>query len=233
MLPVEMYQMTKLDNLNLQDNEFVGNMEEVVDTKPTPEILKFLEALSVSKSSAAIELNGRGYSTVPGILRKYDEVVLLDLSKNGIYEVPSMIGLMLSLTNLNLRSNKLSTLPGELQAVDKLKELDLGQNRMKEVPPCIQALQDLKKFWMDRNAVRRLPVWMSALVSLFYLNVDSNKIKELEPTFQEMEQLRQVHMRSNRLIQMPEVLCVIPGMQELYLSESKNIFLLPGMIQKM
>ncbi|MDM8560498.1 ATPase, T2SS/T4P/T4SS family [Candidatus Parabeggiatoa sp. HSG14] len=72
-------------------------------------------------------------------------VTSLDLSYNGLTELPPEIGQLIQLTELYLYKNQLITLPPEIGQLSKLTTLRLDNNKLTVLPPEIGLLINLKE----------------------------------------------------------------------------------------
>ncbi|XP_076914732.1 receptor-like protein EIX2 [Bidens hawaiensis] len=117
-IPVWLSNLTGLMQLNLQDNQFHGEV---------PGFFGMFDAL------AFIKLSRDFFDTlIPDHLYNLSTLIHLDLSGNMFSgHIPANLGLILSLENLYLHSNQLSgNIPLSLGKLSNLKNLDLSSNSL-------------------------------------------------------------------------------------------------------
>ena len=98
------------------------------------------------------DTNGRIYqldmeetllTTVPSIIGGLHTLRDLEIQYSSVSSIPSRIGELVELLELELNGNQLTTLPIEITNILKLTELRLGYNKLKNLPPAV-------KYWADR-----------------------------------------------------------------------------------
>eukprot|EP00931_Biecheleriopsis_adriatica_P091870 TRINITY_DN65733_c0_g1_i1.p1 TRINITY_DN65733_c0_g1~~TRINITY_DN65733_c0_g1_i1.p1 ORF type:complete len:289 (-),score=80.99 TRINITY_DN65733_c0_g1_i1:113-979(-) len=80
----------------------------------------------------------------------------LDLSGNGLEDVPSSVAGLDKLVRLVLSRNKIAALPQELGGLAKLQYLDAADNMLTAIPEAIIACPNLNELWLKGNPVNRL-----------------------------------------------------------------------------
>ena len=158
--------MSQLAVLHLKDNDFGRTMFEVIETFSIANLLDFLKQLSVANETQVLSLPARGLSDIPGVIRDCDGLKKFDFSQNRCKHLSGFVGLLVHLTDLNLRANRLKDLPSELGAIVGMKLLDLGDNRLKEMPVCLTPLHSLTFLWLDQNEFVSIPSWFADLECL-------------------------------------------------------------------
>lgn len=79
------------------------------------------------------------------VLTQLTNLTQLDLGQNKMTELPTSIGVLDSLTTLNLSGNYLVNIPPEvLQPLVRLRTLDVRCNLLKTLPKEISALTSLR-----------------------------------------------------------------------------------------
>lgn len=82
----------------------------------------------------------------------------LNVDRNALAELPSEIGSLTNLGVLSLRDNKLTKLPVELGNCVSLHVLDVSGNRLQNLPYSLVNLQ-LKAVWLSENQSLPLPTF--------------------------------------------------------------------------
>jgi Leucine-rich repeat (LRR) protein len=83
--------------------------------------------------------------TIPSIIGGMQSLKELEIQRGSITHLPERIGELIDLVELELNENKLVTLPLEITNITKLTELRLGYNKLKE-----ENLSPAVKVWADR-----------------------------------------------------------------------------------
>jgi predicted ATPase len=103
---------------------------------------------------------GEGGMERQELLRLIDEAAAdqrhaLDLSGQGLAEIPEEIGKLQSLTELNLSGNQISKIPEVISKLHNLANLDLSNNQIKWIPQWLRSPPDL--MWnLDGNPTASL-----------------------------------------------------------------------------
>eukprot|EP00441_Pelagodinium_beii_P038652 CAMPEP_0197635830 /NCGR_PEP_ID=MMETSP1338-20131121/11536_1 /TAXON_ID=43686 ORGANISM="Pelagodinium beii, Strain RCC1491" /NCGR_SAMPLE_ID=MMETSP1338 /ASSEMBLY_ACC=CAM_ASM_000754 /LENGTH=285 /DNA_ID=CAMNT_0043207955 /DNA_START=42 /DNA_END=896 /DNA_ORIENTATION=- len=80
----------------------------------------------------------------------------LDLTGNGLEELPTSICSQQKLTRLVLARNLLKSLPAELGGLMKLQYLDAAENSLTSIPQPVVACPSLSELWLKGNPIDRL-----------------------------------------------------------------------------
>jgi small GTP-binding protein len=101
----------------------------------------------------------------------------LNLSLKNIKSLPSKIGNLVNLIELDLQGNQLSSIPREIGNLKKLKILDLGVNQISLLPTEIGNLENLTYLNLRGNKLSTLPSEIGNLKNLNILMLDGNKLE--------------------------------------------------------
>ena len=97
----------------------------------------------------------------------FASLLRLDLSFNRIKEIPSGIGLLLSLTELWIAHNPLETISPAIKGCLNLESLDISFTRVAEVPSEISFLKNLRTFdWRGTPFAENMSSLLSSSSSL-------------------------------------------------------------------
>ncbi len=103
----------------------------------------------------------------------------LDLTSKGINTLPSDIGKLNKLEDLNLYINNLTRLPEEIWDITNLTYLHLGDNNLTGIPAEIGSLNNLKVLKLAENNLDSLPEEIGKLNNLDVLNLFKNNLTDL------------------------------------------------------
>jgi energy-coupling factor transporter ATP-binding protein EcfA2 len=143
--------------------------------------------------------------------------VELDLSRRGISELPSEIGLLTNLTSLNLYNNQLTSLPESIGQLTNLKELYLNGNQLASLPESIGQLTSLTSLRLMNNKFMSVPEWISHLTNLKSLDLDGNQITSLPESIGQLINLEWLDVQNNQLTSLPTSLARAENLIELQL----------------
>lgn len=104
-----------------------------------------------------IDLSKQKLTSIPSIVFQCPNLIYLDLKRNKIEEIPTLIGQLKKLRVLNLSRNRLVRLPKEIGQLLSLKSLILNQNEIVELPREIGLLSHLAVLDLWGNQLDKLP----------------------------------------------------------------------------
>jgi internalin A len=105
-----------------------------------------------------------------------------NFSGQGWTELPSWIGSLTQLTDLNLRANRLSRLPDWIGGLTDLAELNVSGNQLTQLPEAVGNLSKLTTLDLQDNQLTDLPLQLADLLTWsFKLYVTGNPLREPLP----------------------------------------------------
>lgn len=123
----------------------------------------------------------------------------LDLSRQGLREVPPAVAQLTELRELRLRKNRLSTLPESLQSLKQLTFLDASSNRLAVFPSVCWAWPALRSLDLGDNEIEIIPEDIDALQRLEILALWSNPIERYPASLSDLPSLRKLDLLHNLL----------------------------------
>ena len=134
-------------------------------------ILAAVVLLGTSCVDQSQNLNQTPNTNVPGI----QTGTRLDLSNQGLAELPKSVLQRTDITELDISNNKLTgALPAEIRLLTNLKILNASNNNMTGVPAEIGQLQNLEVLDLANNKLTGLPNELGNLKNLKTLNLSGN-----------------------------------------------------------
>ena len=124
---------------------------------------------------------------IPTIIGQLTNLQDLNLRGNQISTIPAELGQLNQLQNLYLSYNKISTIPTEIGQLTKIQYLDLTNNEIIEIPAEIGKLTQLKELTLYNNKISVIPAEIGKLTQLQNLNLGSNQIKVIPAELQDLE----------------------------------------------
>ncbi|KAI3692058.1 hypothetical protein L6452_31867 [Arctium lappa] len=143
---------------------------------------------------------------LPTSLGKLSNITELNLSDNKITALPSSISNLTALTNLDVHSNQLTDLPDSLGQLVNLLDLDLHANRLKSLPESFGNLLNLMNLDLSSNYFTHLPDFIGNLASMQILIVETNDLEELPYTIGSCSSLVALKLDFNQLKGLPEAI---------------------------
>jgi len=198
---------------NNQPEELIHLLEQI-DKKTKKTVLKTLEYEKYGNNSVLISyISKNDAKLLTKKIKNAAEKKLksLDLSSSAIGKrkwliLPPEIGLLTSVTRLNLSNNDFKFLPKEIGKLKNLEELILSQNKLKSLPPEIGNLKNLLTLFLYKNNISTLPPEFGNLSKLRYLQLIQNKLSSLPEEFGNLTSLQICDLHENNLTSLPKTL---------------------------
>ena len=130
-------------------------------------------------------------------------VVWLDISHNGLTELPIKIFKLVSLQIFYCYSNKLTELPKEIGQLVLLQTFSCDFNKLTELPKEIGQLVLLHRFHCNSNQLTELPKEIGQLVLLQTFYCDHNQLTELPFEITLLNNLRSFNHSGNEIEYIP------------------------------
>ena len=139
--------------------------------------------------------------TLDGDPLRVTKLVLREKDLDGT--IPSALGKLSSLVELNLRSNELTgNIPAELGDLANLEKLLLHNNNLTGTIPDLSNLGNLKMLWLSGNDLGRgegIPTWLNSMGNLESLNMWGNRMGGAIPDLTGMTSLKLLKLQSTDL----------------------------------
>lgn len=150
----------------------------------------------------------RSRTSVVILGREYDiNTKGLDLSDNGLTELPADVRHLTALADLNLGDNRLTELPADVRCLTALTHLNLGGNRLTALLADVWHLRALTHLDLQFNQLTALPAELGHLAALTYLGLHNNRLTTLPAELGRLTALTRLRIENNPEIKtMP--LCV-------------------------
>lgn len=135
-----------------------------------------------------------------------ERATVFDIGGNELTEIPSEIGLLTNLKELNLRENKLTYLPVEIGNLTGLKKLYLSGNKLTSLPSEIGQLKELERIYLSGNKLTELPAEIGQLTKLNYIYLRDNDLTSLPIEINLLTNLKFLDVRKTKLPVEPDIL---------------------------
>ncbi|XP_047213705.1 protein flightless-1 homolog [Girardinichthys multiradiatus] len=259
-LPEELASLQKLEHLSVSHNSLttlhgelssLPNLRAVVaranslKNSGVPDDIFQLEDLSV------LDLSYNQLTEIPRELENSKNMLVLNLSHNGIDSIPNQLFINLTdLLYLDLSDNKLDSLPPQMRRLVHLQTLILNNNPLmhaqlrqlpamvalqtlhlrntqrtqSNMPTSLEGLTNLADVDLSCNDLTRVPEGLYSLSSLKRLNLSSNQISELSLCIDQWSQLETLNLSRNQLTSLPSAICKLSKLKKLYVNSNKLDF---------
>jgi Leucine-rich repeat (LRR) protein len=142
---------------------------------------------------------------------------ILDISRQNLQTLPSSIGGMKSLEQLQCPQNRLKTLPDGIGGLTKLRTLDMSFNQLASLPNTVGGCTSLCTLLLNSNRIPSIPENIGNLGKLEVLNVTKNFLASLPDGIGNCVNLTEMYCDSNKLGNLP------PGIGNLVKLQKMNV----------
>jgi len=160
----------------------------------------FIDVMAVVMNPALIVR----IAEIPEDIGVLQSLSFLDLSSHDIQELPHGIGSLKNLETLRLKANKLKSLPDTVSGMISLTELNLAQNSLRILPDAITSLTALEELRLAHNQLFSLPDDIGSLVKLEVLSASHNRLEHLPASFSSLRSMRTLDVSNNPLLDLPK-----------------------------
>ncbi|MBT8195211.1 MAG: leucine-rich repeat domain-containing protein [Bacteroidia bacterium] len=136
------------------------------------------------------------YTSVASIKQNPENVIILDLRKSKLKEIPQEVFACTNLEELYLNKNRLKFIPAEIGQLKNLKKVDFSNNKLKTLPEEIGDLSQLTHLLMNRNLIEELPYSIGKLKKLEVIEMWDNEIIEFPDSIGELKKLQVFELRN-------------------------------------
>lgn len=155
------------------------------------------------KHASNIDLSSQGLTEIPDFVFKCRNLKSLNLSKNKIKEVPLALVKLKYLKKLDLSDNLISQIFAKTFDLASLQILNLNNNKIKTLPKQINRLKRLKELHISGNQLELLPGEFSELFELTKLNISKNRFQNFPLEILSLTKLTKLWIGGNLLNAIP------------------------------
>jgi hypothetical protein len=172
-----------------------------------------------------LRLDWEQLGTFPEIILNFEHLKRLDLSRNGLTQIPLSIERLTELEYLDVSRNKLANLPESLGNLTHLNSLIISENELSTLPPNFQNLQILQHLDFNRNNFNTISPLIYSLKSLEKLYMVENDILELPLQITKMKSLKEFSFGSCNMTNIPYTISLIPHLEQMVIvcHDSKHL----------
>ena len=159
-------------------------------------------------------LYGQKLGTLSPAVGQFTYLASLDVSYNGLNELPPEISGLHYLQGFYAKGNNLTQFPEQILLLPVLYRVDLSENRITRIPPGIRIMNQLTRLSMDRNALTSIPVELYELGNLSVLELAENRLGGIPEGISGLIQLKKLDLSGNQLSHLPRELTALAGSLE-------------------
>lgn len=145
----------------------------------------------------------------------------IDLSNQGLTEIPSYIFDCKNLKILKLNNNAISEIPKELSHLKQLRNLDISNNNISQLYARTFDLQNLVTLNLNNNQIKTVPKQIGTLVKLQKLLLAGNLIERLPEEIKNLSSLKALNISSNQFVHFPESILTLSGINYLWIGQNQ------------
>lgn len=180
-----------------------------------------------SSDKISINLSQQGLHEVPNELKGNVTLKVLKLYGNKLTELPEWICELESLEKLYIGKNQLKALPQSIGNLKNLKLLSAQYNDIDTLPNSIVELENLEQLILNQNKLKYLPDDIGKMKKLEILQLKFNEIKMLPSSIGDCEQMQFIYLNRNYLEEIPSSFGNMRKLRELYLSSAGPLLSVP------
>jgi Leucine-rich repeat (LRR) protein len=180
---------------------------------------RIAEALQTETESLAIQ--GCRLRQLPTEIGQLFKLTQLNLSYNQLTQLPVEIGHLHNLTLLELGENQFSQFPLEIVELQNLTVLYFRNNRLTHLPAEIVHLEKLSVVTLHGNQFSQLPPEIAYLKNLVMLNLHDNQLTEISADIAKLQKLKDLSLGRNHLTQLPMEIGQLKNLRNLSLDNNQ------------
>ncbi len=154
------------------------------------------QQMKISLLASNIDLSGQGLTEIPQELFKCKNLKKLDLSNNKLRNVPVELAKLRSLRSIDLSNNDITVLMAKFFTFPHLETLIINNNKLKKIPKQISKLRKLKKLSVAGNLLSDMPDELNCLNNLSSINLANNQLTAF-PAQLRVKGLREIWINKN------------------------------------
>eukprot|EP00960_Hanusia_phi_P072776 767876-Hanusia_phi.AAC.5 len=205
--------------LKLARADFSGNVLKGVPVNLTSAgdevLLNFWKAMYDSRRSNKFVASNLGMQDLPNQLVALTWLDSLDLSRNELLDLNTIVCTLTLLRNLDISDNKLVTLPDDIGNLTNLRHLNISDNRIRRLPLRLGLCRNLRELVLDSS--------MIVIPSQHILSLGVDKTLIFLRRMLEAGEVGRLGLKGMKLAEIPKDTWKTVGLQELLLDKNEII----------
>ena len=182
-----------------------------------------LIGLSSNSLTAQIDANSnKWFTNLKDALSEADRVYKLDLSGQGLTEIPKELSAFPNLNELRIMDNLISTVGTELSENTRLESLDLSGNQIESIDfnNLSENALNLKFLILRENSLEEIDASINKLKFLTYLDLGGNFINDFDDDIL-LKYLKVLVLDNNSITEVPKIAINSPKLKTLNLNSNQ------------
>ena len=151
---------------------------------------------------------------------------------NSLNSLPSSIGNLKNLQELDWEGNILNSLPSSIGNLKKLTFFGSGDNRLNSLPESIGKLTKLEVLRLSSNNLESVPRQIGNLKKLMFLGLAANKLTSIPKEIGKLTKLETILLGFNKLTSLPDVIGRLPNLRSIYILSNPNLRIIPKSLHR-
>jgi Leucine-rich repeat (LRR) protein len=136
------------------------------------------DALAQRSTACILNLSNQGLTELPATIGWLKELKQLDVSHNQLTSLPAEVGWLKEMRLLDASHNQVTSLPLEVGWFRKMATINLSHNQLTELPSEIGWWQEIRAINLSNNKLRVLPADIGHFAKLEHLDLTHNEFTE-------------------------------------------------------
>lgn len=187
-----------------------------------------LDKLSRAERADVVRLYLRGiHDSLNGRLFRLPNLRELDISENGLPQVPASVFKLESLRRLWLVRNPIENLPADIAKLKALVYLNLDGTAVAQLPDALGELRELRFLRVNDTPVASLPESLRGLSNMRRLYARNTKLRAVPPVLASWQSLEDIAFDGTAVAEIPVWLVNLPNLKRVSFSGCKHLKYLP------
>uniref|UniRef100_A0A8C5U8J4 Leucine rich repeat containing 2 n=1 Tax=Malurus cyaneus samueli TaxID=2593467 RepID=A0A8C5U8J4_9PASS len=188
-------------------NGFVDINAKNLDTSgKTPQVEKrhaLSDGVNKNKTSLFFQLSGEQWTEFPDSLKEQLYLKEWHVYNTLIQTIPAYIALFQDLRVLELSKNQIDHLPAEIGKLAESYEVNVSFGELKNI---LSNLKQLTFVDVSANKFHSIPICVLRMSNLQWLDISSNNLKDLPEDIDRLDELQTLLLQKNKLTYLPRAL---------------------------
>ncbi len=180
-----------------------------------------------NSESEVLNMSRQGLTEIPEEVFEMKQLRVLKLYGNQIDSISPRIAELQNLEKLYIGKNKLTYFPTEIGELKNLKLLSAQYNDIKYLTAAIGKLENLEDLILNQNQLNTIPVEIGKLKNLKSLQLNFNMLTYLPAEVGNCSNLEFLMLNRNMIEFLPESYGNLTHLKELYLAGAGNLVRIP------
>ena len=174
-----------------------------------------------------LNMSRQGLKEIPDEVFEMKHLKILKLYGNKIDSISPRIGELVNLEKLYIGKNNLTHFPAEIGQLKNLKLLSAQYNEIQYLTGAIGKLDNLEELILNQNRLKTIPVEIGKLKNLKSLQLNFNFMTYLPPELGNCTNLEFLMLNRNMIEKLPVEYGKLIHLKELYLAGAGNLVEIP------